>query len=59
MKCLTLWVVFVRDLLMNNENFDIDIVVELDATKLAKEFAKETMPISPYMINSNCSCYTQ
>jgi tRNA nucleotidyltransferase (CCA-adding enzyme) len=31
---------FVRDLLMNNENFDIDIVVELDATKLAKEFAK-------------------
>jgi tRNA nucleotidyltransferase (CCA-adding enzyme) len=31
---------FVRDLLMNHENFDIDIVVELDATILAKEFAK-------------------
>ncbi|MCA1932516.1 MAG: CBS domain-containing protein [Calditerrivibrio sp.] len=32
---------FVRDLLMGNENFDVDIVVELDATKLAKEVAKK------------------
>ena len=31
---------FVRDLLLNVKNFDIDIVVEGDATVLAKEFAK-------------------
>ncbi len=31
---------FVRDLLMKNENFDVDVVVEMDATILAKEFAK-------------------
>ncbi|MCX8084045.1 MAG: CBS domain-containing protein [Calditerrivibrio sp.] len=32
---------FVRDLLMKNENFDIDIVVEINAIHLAKEFAKK------------------
>lgn len=31
---------FVRDLLLNVKNFDIDIVVEGDATVLAREFAK-------------------
>ncbi|MGB9731455.1 MULTISPECIES: CBS domain-containing protein [Calditerrivibrio] len=31
---------FVRDLLMKYENFDVDIVVELDATILAQEFAR-------------------
>jgi tRNA nucleotidyltransferase (CCA-adding enzyme) len=31
---------FVRDLLLNVKNFDIDIVVEGDATELAREFAK-------------------
>jgi tRNA nucleotidyltransferase (CCA-adding enzyme) len=31
---------FVRDLLLNVKNFDIDIVVEGDATRLAKEFSK-------------------
>ena len=30
---------FVRDLLMGNKNFDIDIVIEADATKFAQEFA--------------------
>jgi len=32
---------FVRDLLMKNPNFDIDIVVEGDATILAKRYARE------------------
>jgi tRNA nucleotidyltransferase (CCA-adding enzyme) len=31
---------FTRDLLLNERNFDIDIVVEGDATRLAKEFSK-------------------
>lgn len=32
---------FVRDLLMGNKNFDIDIVTEGDATAFAKEYSKE------------------
>lgn len=30
---------FVRDLLMNNKNFDMDIVTEADATKFAQDYA--------------------
>ncbi|MEF3254844.1 MAG: CBS domain-containing protein [Deferribacterales bacterium] len=40
---------FVRDLLMKNTNYDIDIVVELYATKLAKAFAQK--------FNGRCSVH--
>jgi len=43
---------FVRDLLLNVRNFDIDIVVEGDAIKLAKEFSslKNVKSICSYKI---------